>query len=135
MNIRQILFSGIALLLTAPIVTFAQRAADGGLVPCGDVGEQPCQMCHFVDLANNVTGWLVAILSVAAAIMFVIAGYRLVTAAGNMSVMKSAKSSIIYVAIGFTIVLAAWLFVDFVMKSLLLGGTTPVGPWNAIQCV
>ena len=137
MNPRRWLFSAIATSLAIPMVTFAQnRAADGGLVPCGDVGEAPCQVCHFVDLANYTTNWLVGILSIAAAIMFLIAGYRLVTAGGNPSVMKSAKDMIVNVAIGFMIVLAAWLFIDFVMKSLLGGeGETAIGPWNGMECV
>jgi len=136
MNARQWFLSALATTLTIPIVTFGQnRAEDGGLVPCGDAGEAPCQMCHFVDLANYTTNWLVGILSIAAAIMFLIAGYRLVTAGGNPSVMKSAKDMIVNVTIGFIIVLAAWLFIDFIMKSLLLDGNTAIGPWNGIACV
>lgn len=135
MNLRQLVFSIAAFCLVLPMLAWAQ-AADGGLVPCGDKGEPACQTCHVVDLMNNVTGWLVGVLSVAAAIMFVVAGYRLVTAGGNQSTMKSAKDMIVNVMIGFVIVLGAWLFIDLIMKVLIGGGAeAEIGPWNAIQCV
>jgi hypothetical protein len=86
-------------------------------------------------LINSVNSWLVGILSIAAAIMFIIAGFRIVTAQGNPSVLKSAKDMITNVAIGFMIVLAAWLFVDFLMKALLDDGQSQMGPWNTIACV
>jgi|GEM_PF-631530 len=112
----------------------AAAPVQGGLVPCGDDGEEPCQMCHFVSLASNVNGWLVGVLSVVAAIMFVIAGYRILTAGGNPSALKDAKTTILNVSIGFAIVVGAFLFVNFIMKSLLLGGG-PVAPWTSIACV
>jgi len=116
--------------LQLPVFAYA-----AGLVPCGRDGQGACQMCHTVQLVNGVTAWLVGILSIAAAIMFVIAGYRLVTANGNPSVMQDAKNMITNVAIGFAIVLAAWLLIDLMMKTLLGGGSVAAGPWNQIACI
>jgi len=131
MNTRQIFFSGVALALQVPMVTYA-----AGLVPCGGPTEEPCQMCHTVQLVTGINAWLVGILSIAAAIMFMIAGFRLVTANGNPSVMKDAKNMITNVAIGFVIVLSAWLLIDLMMRSLLAeGGSGAIGPWNRISCV
>jgi len=78
---------------------------------------------------------LVGILAIVATIMFVIAGFRLVTSNGNPGVLQDAKSMIINVAIGFTIVLAAWLLLDLFMKSLLSDTQQGLGPWNQIACV
>lgn len=130
MNTRQWFFSGVAVLLQIPYFTYA-----AGLVPCGGTGEPPCQTCHAVQLINEVNGWLVGILSIAAAIMFMIAGFRILTAQGNPSVMKAAKEMIVNVAIGFMIVLAAWLGIDFMMKALVGDGQSQMGPWNVVNCV
>lgn len=116
------------ILLIAPMMTLAR-----GLVPCGGPGEEPCQTCHVVSLTQNVIGWLVAILGVIAAIVIVYAGIKLVTSGGNQSAMESAKSMISNVIIGYIIVLAGWLLIDFGMKSLVDQGD--FGVWNVIECV
>lgn len=135
MNTRQLFFSGIAILLQLPLVAYA-----AGLVPCGGTdaagnAEAACQTCHVLGLINGVNAWLVGILSICAAIMFAVAGYRILTAGGNPSVLKEAKGMIVNVAIGFMIVLAAWILIDLMMKTLLGGEDTVAGPWNVIQCV
>src|SRR6056297_744604 len=103
MNARGWFFSGVAVCLNIPMLVYAQQ----GLVPCGRTGQADCQTCHVVQLVSNVNAWLVGILAIVASIMFVIAGFRLVTSNGNPSVLQDAKSMIINVAIGFVIVLAA----------------------------
>ena len=121
--------------LNIPIIVLA----DGGLVPCGrdaDTGlNTVCQTCHVLQLVNGVTAWLVGILALVSAIMFIIAGFRMVTANGNPSALKDAKNMILNVAIGFAIVIAAWLLIDLFMKSLLSDTQQGLGPWNQIACV
>jgi len=131
MNARRWFFSGVAVCLNIPVFVYAQQ----GLVPCGRVGQDDCQTCHVVQLVSGVNAWLVGILAIVATIMFVIAGFRLVTSNGNPSVLQDAKSMIINVAIGFVIVLAAWLLLDLFMKSLLSDSEQGLGPWNQIACV
>jgi hypothetical protein len=104
-----------------------------GFVPCGGPGEQPCQTCHVIDLVNNVLSWLVVILGTFAAIMIVYAGFKLVTSGGNQAAMQSAKDIMSNIIIGYIIVLAGWLMIDFGMKVLLNEGT--FGVWNEVQCV
>jgi hypothetical protein len=131
MNARSWFFSGIAVCLNIPVFVYAQQ----GLVPCGRTGQDDCQTCHVVQLVSGVNAWLVGILAIVATIMFVIAGFRLVTSNGNPGVLQDAKSMIINVAIGFVIVLAAWLLLDLFMKSLLSDTQQGLGPWNEIACV
>jgi|AntRauTorcE11898_2_1112593.scaffolds.fasta_scaffold09650_3 hypothetical protein len=133
MNVRRWFFSGIAVCLNIPVVVFAQETK--GLVPCGRDGQAECQTCHVVQLVSGVNAWLVGILSIAAAIMFMIAGFKLVTANGNPGVLQDAKGMIVNVAIGFVIVLAAWLLLDLFMKSLLSDSEQGLGPWSQISCV
>jgi hypothetical protein len=130
MNARQFYFSGIAVLLQLPLFAYG-----AGLVPCGGDGEEACQMCHTVQLINGVSAWLVGILSVVAAIMFILAGFKILMAGGNSSALQDAKSMITNVAIGFVIVLASWLLIDLMMKTLLGEEDAAIGPWNAISCV
>jgi hypothetical protein len=95
-------------------------------------------MCHFVDLGSNINSWLIGILSVAAAIMFAYAGFKLLTSGGNQGALKSAKDMIFNVAIGFAIVLAGFLLVDTLMKVFLLpvgDENRSFGPWQTILCV
>ena len=133
MNVRRWFFSGIAVCLNIPVVVFAQETK--GLVPCGRDGQAECQTCHVVQLVSGVNAWLVGILSIVAGIMFIIAGFKLVTANGNPSALQAAKGMIVNVAIGFVIVLAAWLLLDLLMKSLLSDSEQGLGPWNQISCV
>lgn len=133
---RKNLYIVFAILFVTPLVALA-----AGLVPCSGVdpatGVPDCQMCYFVDLMQNVVGWLVMILSIVVALIFVSAGIKLVTSGGNPGEKQAAKSMMVNATIGFIIVLAAWLLIDYGMKALLAGGTgsTKIGPWNSIQCV
>lgn len=113
-----------------------------GLVPCSGidiVGGKPistCQFCNLVELINNVMQWAVATFTIIFAIVFIVSGYRLVTSAGNTSVMESAKKMITNTIVGLLIVLASWLIIDFWMKSLLdTSYVEKFGPWNQIKCV
>lgn len=120
----------LALLITTPLLVWAN-----GLVPCGGPGEEACQFCHVATLMNTVIGWLVMILSIVMAIMIMVSGFKLVTSGGNPSEKQAAKSMITNAAIGFAILLSAWLLIDYGLKALLRTGPFAFGPWNTIQCV
>ncbi len=126
---RKILFSLLAILVVLPGLVLAE-----GLVPCGGPGEPVCQLCYWVDQVNLVVKWLVGIFSVVFSITLIMAGYKLVTSAGNVSAKSDAKNMITNSFIGFVIILGGWLLVDFIMKSLI-DPAAPIGPWNQVQCV
>lgn len=117
----------VGLLFLVPIFSYA-----AGLVPCGGTGEEACQSCHVLELIDKVVDWLVAILTIITAIIIVFSGLRLVTSFGNASAMQQAKSLINNCIVGFIIVLAGWLLIDLVMKSLL--NDQAYGVWNELQC-
>lgn len=116
------------LLFITPNLVTAQ-----GFVPCGGPGQETCQLCHWVMQINLLVQWLVGIFTVIFAIMLIINGYKLVTSTGNVSAKEDAKRSINNVIIGFVIVLAAWLLIDFGMKSLV-DDSKYTGPWQEIKC-
>lgn len=116
------------LLFLAPVVTLA-----AGLVPCGGPGEETCQTCHFLQLIHNIVDWLVVVLTAVTVLLIMYAGLRLVTSMGNVSAMTAARSLISNCLVGFAIVLAGWLMIDLVLKSLTKDQV--YGVWNEIQCV
>lgn len=116
-------------LVAVPLFTYA-----AGLVPCGGPGEPACQACYVVELVNRVVSWLVFILGTIAAIIIVYAGFKLVTSGGNRHAKEEAKSLISNMIIGYVIVLAGWLLIDFGMKALLIDGETRLGVWNQVSC-
>ena len=118
----------VSLLLLSPALTFA-----AGMVPCGGAGEATCQSCHVLQLIQIVVNWLVAILTIITSLIIAFAGLRLVTSFGNASAMQQAKSLISNGIIGFMIVLAGWLLIDLVLKSLV--NDQVYGVWNELQCV
>lgn len=123
----------LAFLLVAMVLWTPSLVGAAGLIPCGGTGEAECQACDVTKLINNVVAWLVIVLSIIAAIMIAVAGFKLVTAGGNSAAMKAAKDTFTNIAIGFLIILGGWLLVDTLMKALLTDQV--YGMWNQIQCV
>lgn len=118
----------IGLMLVLPVWVYS-----AGLVPCGGPDEEPCQTCHVVSLMSNVINWLIVILGFLAVLVIIYAGIRLVTSAGNTSAMESAKKILTNMIIGYVIVLAGWLIIDYGIKALV--NESKFGPWNVIECV
>lgn len=105
------LFVSIGLFVT-PEVTSAQA---GGLVQCSGTD---CNWCSLMDTINAVINWLIILLIALTTVLFVIAGLRLVTSAGDPSAMQSAKSMLTNTVIGFVIILSSWLVIDTLLTAL-----------------
>jgi hypothetical protein len=138
LSVRRLAIVLCLLVLSVPLLVSAN------IVPCSGVdmvnGEPvpTCQACNLVELANNITNWIVGIFTVIFAIIFIVAGWRMVASTGNVSEKEAGKKMITNAFIGFVIVLAGWLIMDFFMKSLLGnddGSIGTFGPWNEIKCV
>ena len=119
---------GYYLLVVAfPFAVFAQN---GGLpsriVPCNGVD---CNVCHLAKLAQNLINTGIFITIFLSAVLFAYAGFLYLTDAANPGQQSQAKKIFSHVAIGLAILLAAWLVVDTLMKSVL-GGS--FGPWNDV---
>lgn len=148
---RSFLLLVVGVLLISPMFVSAQLT--GPLVPChGAAGDKltECQACHVVELGQKIINFLVAVAAVIAVVVFAYAGWLMLTAAGDMTKISSARGMFWNVLIGLVIVLAGWLIVDTVMKSVFQRTTdtdtkkgSPLyeatkdefGPWNKIFCV
>jgi len=118
-----------ALVLSLPELSFAQ-----GFVPCSGTD---CSACHFVAMTNTIIKWLIGAFFLLFAVLAVMAGFELVTSGGNDQAKTSAKSKFSNAFIGLIIVLAAFILVDTLMRSLLTNPDdiyTGYGPWSEIKC-
>ncbi len=125
-----------------PSVAFA----DTPFVPCDGGPNNPCGSCEIVSMANTIIQWLIGITFMLFAVLFAIAGFKLVTSGGDTAAKSAAKASLVNALIGLVLILAAWLIVDTLMKALVSGnkegnGGAKIdgvingwGPWAEVKC-
>ena len=107
--------------LGAPVVALGAGLPDK-IVPCtGALGAHPCGVCDIAQLAQNVlnTGIYIAIFF--SAILFAYAGWETLTSGGNSEQYQKGVKIFSSVVIGLVIILAGWLLVDTLMKTLTNG--------------
>jgi len=112
--------------LLTPYIAFAQLPEK--LVPCNGVD---CTVCHLAELAQNALNAGIYIAIFLSAILFAWAGWRYVTASGNPQQASDARKVFTNVVIGLVIIIAGWLVVDTLMKTLVKQNGE-FGPWNQI---
>ena len=116
---------------TVPSIALGQNVFDKPLVPCGGVD---CNVCDLALLAQNILNAGIYIAIFLSAILFAWAGWKYVTAGGNPGKATDARKIFTNVVIGLVIIIAGWLVVDTVMKTLVNEEAT-FGPWNRICSV
>ena len=120
------------ILFVAPSVVMAATALPGAIVPesCNGVGG--CQsICDPTTVAQNVLNTGIYIAVFLSAVLFAWAGFLYLTNVANSGQHSRAIEVFQNVAIGLVIILAGWLVVDTLMKTLVdqSGG---FGPWNKV---
>ena len=68
---------------------------------------------------GNIITAILAIAGVIAVLFIIIAGVRLVTAAGNPDQLKQAKDMILYSVIGIVVIILSWAIIKFVIDALV----------------
>lgn len=102
----------LCIILAVPII-----AGAAPLVP--ECPEGGCGFPELIQLANNLIQFLVIQITVpVAAIVFAIAGFKYVTAAGNESQIREATGMFSKVVIGLIIALSAFLIVELITSNL-----------------
>jgi hypothetical protein len=91
-----------------------------------------CEFCDIVQIANRIIRFLVAATVLVATIMFVYAGILFLTAGANEGNVSKAKGIFWSVLLGLVFVLASWLIIDIIMRTLY--DDSAWGPWNEILC-
>lgn len=118
---RRLFFLGTFVLLTLPVLAYAQTGFFGPIVPeCNEFagGVRVCQLCNLVQLADNLLKLFVSLSVGAATLMFAYAGFLYVTAAANQGNIDSAKSIFSNTLIGLIIILVAYLGVSLLLRVL-----------------
>ena len=93
------------------LISFQTQAA--GLIPCGGKGQNPCQLCDFLVLFQNIVNFLLfKIVPPVAALMIVIGGIMFFMGGASPGMLQKAKSLLTSVAIGLVIIYGAWVFVN-----------------------
>lgn len=105
----------------APILTFVLAllplvAQGQGLVPCD--GAADCDWDALISMVNGVITWLIMIATSVAVLLFTYAGFLYLTSRGDESKVKQATTIFTNVAIGFGIMLIAWLLVATIVSIL-----------------
>ncbi|MBP9771528.1 MAG: hypothetical protein KBD16_01225 [Candidatus Pacebacteria bacterium] len=103
------------LALVLPTLLFA--ADPPGLVPCSG---PDCNFSDFITLIQRIMNFLLKIAIPIAVVLFSWAGFQYLTAMGDEGKIKSARSLMTSVFVGFGIALAAYLIVN-VLTTVFLG--------------
>ena len=88
-----------------------------------------CSVCDIATMAQNVLNTGIYLAVFLSAVLFAWAGWEALTAAGSAEKMGNAKSIFSNVVLGLVIILAGWLVVDTLMKTMTKGS---LGPWNKV---
>lgn len=126
---------------------------EDGLVTCDGVslrngdGAVSCDFCRFVEMVGRVADFLVSVLIIIATIMLAVTGLQMALAAasGGGDPYELLKERMIHIVIGFVLIVASWVLVDTLLKSLvtddlaqnwrtpipeLCGSQTPIRGYN-----
>ena len=117
----------IALASVLPTIALA-AALPGQIVPAECTGTN-CTCDQLVQVAQNVLNTGIYLAVFMSAVLFAWAGWKMLTGKtmGESGKIEDAKKVLWNVMIGLVIILAAWLLVDTLMRTLT---TSPV--WNTI---
>ncbi|MBI2612586.1 hypothetical protein HYW59_02100 [Candidatus Kaiserbacteria bacterium] len=121
---------GLILIVLAPSIAFAQIPT---IVPehCRAGAAKTCGICDIAQLAQNTINAGIYIAIFLAAFLFAYAGWQYITAGGDSGKATNAKKIFWTVGVGLVLILAAWLIVDIIMKTLVSEGAL-FGPWNEV---
>lgn len=116
-------------ILSVAVIAFP-ALAKGAIV----TNTNPTELNDFVQLAVNVSNWILGIVGSLALLMFVIGGFMFLISAGNSKTVEQGKSIIIGSVIGLLLVFSSYMIIQFSMSAMGLewsGNTsmpTPISP-------
>lgn len=116
--------------IVAGLFFFAVPAFAQGLVPCDGI---TCQACHVMMLVDKIIHFLIRLAIPLAALLFMYAGYLLVTDGGGEG-SSAAKRIFSDVFFGLVLALIGFLIVDMILKTLAARDFTGPG-WNVLRCM
>jgi hypothetical protein len=113
-----------------PIVPAACRCDEQTNPEGGVITTAPAYGC-VLQTVQNVIRFAVTLGIFFATLALVYAGFVWMTSRGNPERVSQGRNMLLNVFVGLAVLLAAWLIVDFIMKTLY-NESTEFGPWNSI---
>lgn len=119
----------IGMLMLAPVFAGAAGIPER-IVPCQGVN---CTCADLTTVAQNVINLSIFVAVFLSAILFAWAGWKLISgrSVGSHGAIEEGKEVLWNVVIGLVIIIAAWLIVDTIVKTITASGTVK-GIWNTI---
>lgn len=115
--------------LFSPVMVLGQ-GIPSQIVPTSCKEPGGCKsICDVAVLAQNVLNTGIFIAVVISAFVFAYAGWTAMTAGGNAEKAGQARAMFTKVLIGLLIIIAGWIVVDTLMKTVT---NASFGPWNKI---
>lgn len=118
-----ILAALVLVVFSAPLFLSAAPSGDevspGGLIVCEGTPIDPCTYSSLVGLLMRSINALVKYSTLLAVVVFIIAGFKLMTSGGSEGARKEAKKMFTAVLTGYIIILVAWLLVYTILKVLI----------------
>lgn len=115
----------IIVAITICLPLFAYAAGLPKLIVCDPSKGNDCDFGRLIQLANNVIKFCIIMGISIFSIVFMYAGFLYLTAMGNTGQISKAHGLFWNAIIGFVIMLAAWLLVDFILVSLVPQSAQP----------
>jgi len=122
----------VFLAVFVPVIAFAQLFDPSKGLVGGVCEDGQCTFENITDLVRRIMNFIFYMSVPVAALLFAYAGFLFATAGPNASQAQKAKTIFTNVAVGFGIILAAWLIVYTVAGSIIEDGFfdpefTPLG--------
>lgn len=117
------------LLLLVPQITLSAGIPDR-IVPCNGV---ECTCADLGTVAQNIINTSIFVAIFLSAILFAWAGWKMISSKsiGSGEGVAQGKEVLSNVVIGLVIIIAAWLIVDTIVKTITASGAVQ-GVWNTI---
>lgn len=131
---RNLALAALTVIVIAPTLAFGDMP--GAIVNCSGAistsQQAACTVCDIAKTAQNVLNTAIYIAVFLSAILFSYAGFIYVTNIANPGEISKATRIFSNVIIGLVIILASWLVIDTLMKTLVNNDTSRFGPWNQV---
>lgn len=100
------------------------------IVPCSGVN---CTCADLGTVAQNIINTSIFVAIFLSAILFAWAGWKMISSKsiGSSSGVEEGKDVLMNVVIGLVVIIAAWLIVDTIVKTITASGAVQ-GVWNTI---
>lgn len=112
----------ITVFLLVLFLVFPYFSKAAGLIPCGNTGEEPCQVIDVFILVARVTNWLLRMASIYAVLKIVQAGFWFTVSQGDEEAISKNKTQIQNAVLGFCLSMIAYMLVNTVVNVIFLKG-------------